>query len=274
MQIFCWLLLKLPKKVIKIIKQWIRSFVTLLIGAMLYYVLKMWGYPEQDFIDEVFWTFVFGVIAITITENHPCFFSFSLWNKPMYFERYGSTIMIDAPPNVARLDLPSENQDISNASFKIILPCFSGVDAQYIPILCENSHAKGISKVSLKFEHLTLFSSNAEIIIQQYPIEPKPIIPYINPLGSGETLLLVFQINLNHSIVTELQNGRILLGISAKVNRGIFRQYYLLEFQVFAGKCVLLTQKKHSSFLVFHIDRLMKSRQIETVKERRLFRTS
>lgn len=274
MQIFCWLLLELPKEAIKIIKQWLRSLFALLIGTILYYVLKMWKYPGQDFIDEVFWAFVFGVIVMMITENHPCFFSFSLWDKPMYFKRYGSTIMSNATPNVARLDLPSENQEISNAQFKIILPCFSGVDAQYIPMLCKNSSEKEILKVSLKFEDLALFTSNAEMIIQQYPIKPKPIIPYINPLGPGEKFLLIFQINLNHNVATELQNGRILLGISAKANRGPFRQYYLLEFQVFAGKCVLLTQKMHSLFLVFHIDRMIKSWQIKTVMERRFFRSS
>lgn len=259
---------------IKIIKQWIRSLVTLLIGAILYYVLKVWRYPGQDFIDEVFWAFVFSVIAVTITENHPCFFSFSLWNKPMYFERYGSTMISNATPNVARLDLPSENQDVLTAPFKILLPCFSGVDAQYIPVLCENNHEKRISKIFIKFEHLTLFSSSAEKIIQQYPIKPKPIIPYINPLEAGEKILLIFQINLNRNVSAELQNGRILLGLSAKANRGPFRQYYLLEFQIFSGKCVLLSQKMHSSFLALHIDRWIKNRQIKAVMKRRLFRAS
>lgn len=149
MQIFCWLLLKLPKKVFKIIKQWTRSFITLLIGTVLYTVLKMWKYPAQSFIDEVYWTFVFGVFGVTITKNHPCFFSFSLWNKPLYFERYSSAVINNAIPYVTRLDLPSENRDISNAPFRIMLPCFSGVDAQYIPVLCENNYEKKVFKVFL-----------------------------------------------------------------------------------------------------------------------------
>lgn len=95
----------------------------------------------------------------------------------------------------------------------------------------------------------------------------KPLIPYISPLGVGEKIFLIFQINLNYNVATELQNGRILLGISVKVNRQLFRQYHLLELQVFAGKCVLLTQKMYSSLLGFYFDRWAKSRQIETAIE-------
>lgn len=268
MQIFYWLHLKLPKKVIKIIKQWIRSLVSLFIGTVLYYVLKTWGYPGQDFIDEIFLAFVFSMITVTITENQPRFFSFSLWNKSRYFKRYGNTVVSNATQNVVRLDLPIENQDVPNALFKILLPCFSGVDAQYIPVLCKNSNETSISKVSFKFEHLTLFSSRAKKISQQYPIKCKPVIPYINPLAAGEKILLIFEINLNHYVSTELKNGRILLGISTKANRAFFRQYYLLELQVFAGRCELLTQNMHSLFLVFYFNQWIKGRQIETAMKK------
>lgn len=250
---------------IKMIKQLIRSLITLLLGVALYYALKRWIYPEAGFIDEVFCAFAFGVIVVT--EDYPCRFSFSLYNKPVYSERYSSTVISDAATNVTRLDLPDEDNPFSFSPFRIILPCFSGVDAQYIPLLCENICEKSVSKVTFRLEHLALFSSAGKIIRQQYPIKQKYTIPYINPIEKGDKVLLIFQINLNREAAIELRNGRIILGISSRVNGGVFRRYDLVELQVFEGRCDLLTQQAFSSLLKFRLNRWLKKRKIQTMME-------
>lgn len=222
--------------------------IILLMGIGIYLPLKVVFPIQINPLEEIFLTFVL--------TNIPVAFSFPPKQRTFIFSLYHPLKEIHRAVcsksreccNMDLLHIDHGDPTIASPSYRGRFPFFSGVDAQYIPLLCQLPERKRVSRVKIRVFPPLMFAPDATVMRPQYTSRDKYVILHQQPLEEKQKMLIIYQLNLNQEAV-KIRNGRILLCLRSRIDYDLFRRYYILELQLFEGKCGILTQRSCSNCL-------------------------